>query len=87
MSDRSEVGQRMQGRNRLEPGRLGRAAKAGMSLFAALAMAAGMAVSGYGAESSVIESLSVTFKTTYGEPEEIPDPRSEEHTSELQSQR
>lgn len=74
MSDRSEVGQRMQGRNRLEPGRLGRAAKAGKSLFAALAMAAGMAVSGYGAESSVIESLSVTFKTTYGEPEEIPDP-------------
>ncbi len=64
----------MQGRNRSEPGRLRRAVKAGMSLFAAFAMAAGMAVSGYGAESSVIESLSVTFKTTYGEPEEIPDP-------------
>ncbi len=28
----------------------------------------------YGAESSVIESLSVTLKTTYGEPEEIPEP-------------
>lgn len=28
----------------------------------------------YGAESSVIEKLTVTFKTTYGEPEEIPDP-------------
>lgn len=31
-------------------------------------------VTAYGAESSVIESLSVTFKTTYGEPEEIPEP-------------
>lgn len=28
----------------------------------------------YGAGSSVIESLTVTFKTTYGEPGEIPDP-------------
>lgn len=28
----------------------------------------------YGADSSVIEKLTVTFKTTYGEPEEIPDP-------------
>lgn len=74
MSGRGEKGQRMQGRNRSEPGRLRRAAKAGMSLFAAFAMTVGMAVSGYGAESSVIESLSVTFKTTYGEPEEIPDP-------------
>ena len=28
----------------------------------------------YGAESSIIETLTVTFKTTYGEQEEIPEP-------------
>ena len=28
----------------------------------------------YGAQSSVIESVSVSFKTIYGEPEEIPEP-------------
>lgn len=31
-------------------------------------------LSAYGAESSIIESLTVTFKTTYGEQEEIPEP-------------
>ena len=28
----------------------------------------------FGADSSVIEKITITFKTAYGEPEEIPDP-------------
>lgn len=45
---------------------------AGLAFLAV--MAAGAGIASYGAESSVIESLSITFKTTFGEPEEIPDP-------------
>lgn len=38
------------------------------------AMTLWMGVCAYGAQSSVIESVNVTFKTVYGEPEEIPVP-------------
>lgn len=50
------------------------AVRAGIGLLMSCIMAAGMVISGYSADSSVIESLSVTFKTTFGEQEEIPDP-------------
>lgn len=48
--------------------------KAGFAagLLAALVLWTGASV--YGADSSVIENVSVTFKTTYGDPEEIPEP-------------
>lgn len=38
------------------------------------AMTVWMGLCAYGAQSSVIESVNVTFKTVYGEPEEIPEP-------------
>ena len=38
------------------------------------AMSLWMGLYAYGAQSSVIESVSVSFKTIYGEPEEIPEP-------------
>ena len=46
--------------------------KAALGLGAALTLWTGLCV--YGAESSVIESVNVSFKTVYGEPEEIPEP-------------
>lgn len=52
----------------------GRAVRAGISLLTVLALTVGAAVPGWGADSSVIESLSVTFTTKFGEQEEIPDP-------------
>lgn len=45
---------------------------AAAAIAVALILQTGAAV--YGADSSVIEKLTVTFKTTYGEQEEIPDP-------------
>ena len=50
------------------------AVKGGLCFLAAAALILGRTEAGYGADSSVIESLTVTFKTTYGEPGEIPDP-------------
>ena len=47
------------------------AAAAGMT--AVLILWTGASV--FGADSSVIEKITITFKTAYGEPEEIPDPR------------
>lgn len=44
----------------------------GLMLLTAMVSGAGMAA--YGAESSVVEKVTVTFKTEYGEPEEIPEP-------------
>lgn len=44
----------------------------GLGLMAVLG--AGMGLTAQGADSSVIETVSVTLKTTYGEPEEIPEP-------------
>ena len=46
------------------------AAAAGMT--AVLILWTGASV--FGADSSVIEKITITFKTAYGEPEEIPDP-------------
>lgn len=43
-----------------------------LGILAALIIWTGAAA--YGADSSVIEKMTITFKTTYGEPEEIPDP-------------
>lgn len=52
-----------------------KAMQAGVCLTAVFFLAAAQCGAGYGAtDSSVIESLSIAFKTTYGEPEEIPDP-------------
>lgn len=48
--------------------------RSGVWIMAALLLTAGRGRVSYGAESSVIESLSVALKTTYGEPEEIPEP-------------
>lgn len=49
-----------------------------LALLSAVLLAGAGCVPGplpvYGAESSIIESLTVTFKTTYGEQEEIPEP-------------
>lgn len=49
-----------------------RKAAAAAGILAAFMVWTGAAA--YGADSSVIDKLTVTFKTTYGEPEEIPDP-------------
>lgn len=46
--------------------------KAALGLGAAMSLWMGLYA--YGAQSSVIESVSVSFKTIYGEPEEIPEP-------------
>ena len=46
--------------------------KAALGLGAAMSIWLGL--SAYGAQSSVIESVNVSFKTVYGEPEEIPEP-------------
>lgn len=46
--------------------------KAALGLGAAMSLWLGL--SAYGAQSSVIESVNVSFKTVYGEPEEIPEP-------------
>ena len=46
--------------------------KAALGLGAAMSLWMGLYA--YGAQSSVIESVSVSFKTVYGEPEEIPEP-------------
>ncbi len=46
--------------------------QAALGLGAALTLWTGLCV--YGAQSSVVESVSVSFKTVYGEPEEIPEP-------------
>lgn len=43
-------------------------------MLAVALMAAGKSVEVYGAESSVIESVSITFKTTFGDTEEVPEP-------------
>jgi len=49
-----------------------RTLKAALGLGAAMSLWMGLSV--YGAQSSVIESVNVSFKTVYGEPEEIPEP-------------
>ena len=46
--------------------------KAALGLGAAMSL--WLVLSAYGAQSSVIESVNVSFKTVYGEPEEIPEP-------------
>ena len=46
--------------------------RAALGLGAAMSLWLGL--SAYGAQSSVIESVNVSFKTVYGEPEEIPEP-------------
>lgn len=46
--------------------------KAALGLGAAMSLWMGLYA--YGAQSSVIENVSVSFKTIYGEPEEIPEP-------------
>lgn len=51
-----------------------RAAAGGLACLMMTAAFSRFRIPAYGAESSVIESLSVTFKTTYGEQEEIPEP-------------
>jgi glucan-binding YG repeat protein len=43
-------------------------------ILAAAAAVGGAGLTVYGADSSVIENVSITFQTTYGEPEEIPEP-------------
>lgn len=43
-------------------------------MLAVALMAVGKSVEVYGAESSVIESVSITFKTTFGDTEEVPEP-------------
>ena len=47
---------------------------AGACMLAVALMAVGKSVEVYGAESSVIESVSITFKTTFGDTEEVPEP-------------
>ena len=48
---------------------------AGLTAIAAvLALAGGKNMTVQAAESSVIETVSVTFKASFGEPEEIPEP-------------
>ncbi len=56
-------------------GRRRAAAKAGACLIAAFVLAvAGIGRASYGADSSVVESVTVTLKAAFGEPEEIPEP-------------
>ena len=52
--------------------RKNRTLRAALGLGAAMSLWMGLYA--YGAQSSVIESVSVSFKTVYGEPEEIPEP-------------
>lgn len=52
--------------------RKNRTLRAALGLGAAMSLWMGLYA--YGAQSSVIESVSVSFKTIYGEPEEIPEP-------------
>lgn len=49
-------------------------ARACACVLAAVALMTAKGGISYGADSSVIETVSVTLKTTYGEPEEIPEP-------------
>lgn len=54
--------------------RLGRAMGVMVWLLTAFLLTTGLCRPVYGAESSVIESVSITFKSSFGEPEEIKDP-------------
>lgn len=45
-----------------------------LCMTAAMLLAAGKSTVSYGAESSVIESVNITFKASFGEAEEVPEP-------------